>query len=254
MRASESYIYSLSFPVRGAWSMHGYLYLSLPTPSCMCSSKHTAQNPFFLCILMSFIHPYPLIPHISCPHHYLLFWNTPHTHLLFLSHPFVAANLTSRHHPPRPSEHSHQPPWRLRLLVAAEPPPRLLSPSCRWWWSLSLRMVFGWRSKLEEDEVLGLGLRWVFEPAPVSFGFGLGLVHQAQVCDQVSPLGLPIAWMWTWVWSQAQGLWTSFPLSPFTLMKGPLFCSPILSWPMPIPSPYPPQISPFVFNLHDLSS
>ena len=73
MRASESYIYSLSFPVRGAWSMHGYLYLSLPTPSCMCSSKHTAQNPFFLCILMSFIHPYPLIPHISCPHHYLLF-------------------------------------------------------------------------------------------------------------------------------------------------------------------------------------
>ena len=52
-------------------------------------------------------------------------------------------------------------------------------------------------NKLEEDEVLGLGLRWVFEPAPVSFGFGLGLVHQAQVCDQVSPLGLPIAWMWT---------------------------------------------------------
>ena len=52
-------------------------------------------------------------------------------------------------------------------------------------------------SKLEEDEVLGLGLRWVFESAPVSFGFGLGLVHQAQVCDQVSPLGLPIAWMWT---------------------------------------------------------
>ena len=73
MRASESYIYSLSFPVRGAWSMHGYLYLSPPTPSCMCSSKHIAQNLFFLCILMSFIHPYPLIPHISCPHHYLLF-------------------------------------------------------------------------------------------------------------------------------------------------------------------------------------
>ena len=59
MRASESYIYSLSFPVRGAWSMHGYLYLSLPAPSCMCPSKHTAQNPFFLCILMSFIHSYP---------------------------------------------------------------------------------------------------------------------------------------------------------------------------------------------------
>ena len=35
MRASESYIYSLSFPVRGAWSMHGYLYLSLPAPSCV---------------------------------------------------------------------------------------------------------------------------------------------------------------------------------------------------------------------------
>ena len=52
-------------------------------------------------------------------------------------------------------------------------------------------------NKLEEDEVLVLGLRWVFESAPVSFGFRLGLVHQAQVCDQVSPLGLPIAWMWT---------------------------------------------------------
>ena len=25
----------------------------------MCPSKHTAQNPFFLCILRSFIHSYP---------------------------------------------------------------------------------------------------------------------------------------------------------------------------------------------------
>ena len=81
-------------------------------------------------------------------------------------------------------------------------------------------------NKLEEDEVLGLGLRWDFEPAPVSFGFGLGLVHQAQVCDQVSPLGLPIAWMWTWVWSQAQGPWTSFegllPLKPIYIDERPL--------------------------------
>ena len=90
--------------------MHGYLYLSLPTPSCMCSSKHTAQHPFFLCILMSFIHPYPLIPHISCPHHYSLFWNTPHTHLLFLSHSFVAANLTIDTSPSKPPK-AHLP-WR----------------------------------------------------------------------------------------------------------------------------------------------
>ena len=113
----------------------------------MCSSKHTAQNPFFLCILMSFIHPYPLITHISCPHHYPLFWNTPHTHLLFLSHPFVAANLTTDTSPSFTSKppKAHLP-WRgsdngdiFRLLPAR----------CR---RVPLHRIAGGRGSLAEDD------------------------------------------------------------------------------------------------------
>ncbi|RVW53503.1 hypothetical protein CK203_104063 [Vitis vinifera] len=41
------------------WSLeHAWISLSLSTRTLMCPSKHTAQNPFFLCILMSSIHSY----------------------------------------------------------------------------------------------------------------------------------------------------------------------------------------------------
>ena len=190
--------------------------LLIPLPPLCDSYLHYHQPSNAINNVPTHLHTH-LFHHLGFPCKWIpMHASRPILHFFFCcKHPGIA--VTAPHQPPSPLQpcgHLHQPPWRRHLPNAVGPPPRLLSPSCRRWWELPLRMIFGWRSKLEEDEVLGLGLRWVFEPAHGSFGFGLGLEHQAQVCDQVSPLGLPIAWMWTWVWSPTQACWWGGLMAP----------------------------------------
>ena len=69
MRASESHIYSLSFPVRGAWSMHRYLYLSLTSSRSyphVFTVRSAHLHPIYIpCITPLCIHTCPYLNHTS---------------------------------------------------------------------------------------------------------------------------------------------------------------------------------------------
>ena len=85
---------------------------------------------------------------------------------LCCKHPGTVA--TAPHQPPSPLQpcgHLHQPPWRRHLLDAAGLLPRLFSPSCRRWWELHLRMIFGWRRSCGEDEAWAWA--WVGALGPI---------------------------------------------------------------------------------------
>ena len=69
MRASESHIYSLSFPVRGAWSMHRYLYFSLTSSRSyphVFTVRSAHLHPIYIpCITPLCIHTCPYLNHTS---------------------------------------------------------------------------------------------------------------------------------------------------------------------------------------------